>query len=366
MGERPAAEGAAMARIRGLLAVGRRLASPSDELGRRARRRLAVASGLSPEGVALALEQHLETDATEEELARFVGRASRATRAAVVLSANVCTGALRALAFGLATAPHVLLKPSRRDPVLAELLARELDGVALVATLEEALERLEPGDELHVYGSDETLTMAAPLAAARGVVLRGHGTGFGVAVIGADARLVEAAEALAADLVPFDGRGCLSPRLALIEGEAARAADVAAQLHEALERRGRAVPRGELAEAEHRELALYRHTLELVGDVFVGEHHLVALDPEPQQLAPAPAHRATLLAPLRAPLVTTRLGPLARWITCIGAQGSSDLVRAVAELAPHARVSPLGSMQRPPFDGPVDLRHHAPTNTRAR
>ncbi|MBM4357496.1 MAG: proline dehydrogenase [Deltaproteobacteria bacterium] len=355
-----------VARVRAVLELGRRLADPSQEEGRAARRRLTAESGLSPEGVALALGEHLETEASDEELARFVGRAAPCSRAAVVLSANVCTGALRAIAFGLATAPRVLVKPSRRDPSLAELLAEALPGVSLVPSLEAALAPLAPGEELHVYGSDETIAVAAPLATARGVVLRGHGTGFGVAAIGREASVAGAAERLARDLVPFDGRGCLSPRLALVEGDAERARALAEATHRALERLGGRIPRGEASAAERREVALFRRTHEVVGEVFVGAHHVVALDPEPESLAPAPALRAVTVAPLEAARVPARLAALARWITCVGDEGDSELGAAVGSLAQHARRSRLGAMQRPPFDGPVDLRRQVPTNTRDR
>jgi hypothetical protein len=50
------------------------------------------------------------------------------------------------------------------------------------------------------------------------------------------------------------------------------------------------------------------------------------------------------------------LGPWSRAITAIGAAGAGPLVDAVLALLPGARRSPLGVMQRPPLDGPVDLR----------
>jgi hypothetical protein len=50
--------------------------------------------------------------------------------------------------------------------------------------------------------------------------------------------------------------------------------------------------------------------------------------------------------------VAAMLAPLARHVVAVG---SDDL--DVARVAPpHARRSLLGAMQRPPFDGPVDLR----------
>ncbi len=45
----------ALARVRRVVAAGRRIADPADTLGREARARLPETSGLSPEGVELAL-----------------------------------------------------------------------------------------------------------------------------------------------------------------------------------------------------------------------------------------------------------------------------------------------------------------------
>jgi hypothetical protein len=47
------------------------------------------------------------------------------------------------------------------------------------------------------------------------------------------------------------------------------------------------------------------------------------------------------------------VGAFARFVVAIG----SDDPQAAAAIAPeHARVSPLGRMQLPPLDGPVDRR----------
>lgn len=350
-------------RVLDLFVVARKLADPTTELGRRVRERLVLESGLSREGVELALAHHLETGASESELASFIRSAKQAPRASVVLSANVCTSALRAIAFGLATAPRVFVKPSRRDPVLAELVTAEFSSLTRVTDTESALAPLEPGDELHVYGHDATVAALAREASSRGLVFRGHGAGFGVALVARSADLEKAAAALARDLVPFDGRGCLSPRLALVEGDGARACEFARFVHAELSRWGTRVPRGALTTPEREELVLYRRAQELIGQVAEGEHHLVACDPEPQLLSPAPPHRAVGVAPIHAEVLAELLGPWSSFITTLGLAGSTELLEGLALLAPHARRSELGSMQTPPFDGPVDLRTQVGTKT---
>jgi hypothetical protein len=50
------------------------------------------------------------------------------------------------------------------------------------------------------------------------------------------------------------------------------------------------------------------------------------------------------------------LAPLRRSITCVGHDSLASLTSALAAISPGARLAPLGRMQRPPLDGPVDRR----------
>ena len=292
-----------------------------------ARTRLHAGGSLSRQGVDLALDEHLETEPSDAEIMAFVASAMPAGRCYVVLSANVCTAALRAIAWAVASAPEVIVKPSRRDPVLAELLCYAL-GLRIASQIDP-----EPGDALHIYGSDETIAAIAS-ALPDGVHIVAHGTGIGVAV-GDDAA------AIAGDLIVFDGAGCLSPRVAIAEDPRA----FAGALHEAL--LDSDIPRGRVDRAA---LARYRQTMKVVGGVLEGPHHLVAFDEAPRAIALPPAHRGIIVVPPSAAALLP-----ARHIAAIG--GSGTLCDALAEQCPGARRSALGKMQKPPFDGPVDRRY---------
>jgi hypothetical protein len=336
-------------RVERVVALGARLADGDDPLGIEARRDLELTSGLSREGVALALSEHLETAIGADDLVSLLAAVEVAERCQVILAANVGTAALRAIALALAAAPVVTIKPSRRDPGVALILAREL-GLAVAEVVTAA-----PGDALHVYGSDATIA-AVRASAAPGVLVQGHGTGLGIAVVSAGIDLAEAARALAADVVPFDQRGCLSPRFALVEGDADRAAAFAAALHAALGDLGERVPRGPVDEATRAAIALYGAAIDAVGERFAGPDHVVGLDPAPRSLPLPPAARVVHVVAARALDAARLLGPWARFVTTVGEAGPGALLDATLALAPEARPARLGRLQRPPLDGPVDRR----------
>jgi acyl-CoA reductase-like NAD-dependent aldehyde dehydrogenase len=316
---------------------------------------IVESTGLSPEGVELALARHVEVEATEQELARLVERAGDAPRVAVVLSANVFVGALRAIALARAASSDVVVRPSRRDPAFARaLVAAAVAAGDAHLRLDEELEVASVASgEIHVYGRDETI--AAVRGKARSTVrVRGHGSGMGVAWISARADLALAARGLADDVVVFDQRGCLSPRVALVLGDEARASALADALHAELDRLDVSVPRGPVPAEERAAAGRYVATMTYACRALVGNNHAVGVAPPGAPLVLPPPYRnvhvaacasledaARLLAPLREGVVTV---------------GSDDLEEARVLAPPWARLSRLGVMQRPPLDGPVDLR----------
>ncbi len=349
-------------RVRAVLAIGARIADPGDPLGREARARLPDVTGLSPEGVELALREHLEQEASDAELAAFVDKASVARVCRVVLSANVCTAALRAIAFAAATAPIVSVSPSRRDPVIATLLVAALSEDASFARAGGAIRIHDAAglseDELHVYGSDATITEIRGKTSVK-VKVRGHGSGLGVAIVGGGDDLEAAATALARDVVPFDQRGCLSPRFALVAGGPARGERFAAALDRELDLLGRRVPRGELDAPARAELARYRSTLRAAGVFHEGAHHAVGFDAAPRALLLGPAVRAVHVVAAEGERANALLEPFAAHVVVVGSlSDSTPLARAWP-----CRVAELGRMQRPPFDGPVDLRPYLSSET---
>ena len=316
---------------------------------------IVESTGLSTEGVELALARHVEVDASDEALAQLVARAGDAARVAVVLSANVFVGALRALALARAASDDVVVRPSRRDPAFA----RALVAAAIAAgdrhlVLDEALDvaAVEIG-EIHVYGRDETSAQVRGKARPA-IRVRGHGSGLGVALISSHAALAEAARALADDVVVFDQRGCLSPRIALVHGDEARASELAEALHAELDRLDASVPRGEMPAEERAAAGRYVATMTYACRALVSSHHAVGVAPPGAPLVLPPPYRHVHVAACASLADAAKLlEPLARGVVTVG---SDDLDEARVFAPRWARLSPLGAMQRPPLDGPVDLR----------
>jgi hypothetical protein len=321
---------------------------------------IVESTGLTPEGVELAFARSLEVDATDAEIATLVERAGDAPRVAVVLSSNVFVGALRALAVARAAAPIVVVRPSRRDPTVARALVETAADRAL--TLDEAFDVASwPDGEVHVYGRDETIADVRARVRGHGgdarVIVRGHGAGMGVAWISRAADPRRAAAALAEDVVLFDQRGCLSPRVVLVEaeeGDATRADAFADALHADLERLETSVPRGVVPGGERAAADRYVATMTYACRALVGRAHAIGVGPRGAPVVLPPPYRHVHVAPCASAAEAKRLlEPLAKAIVAVG---TDDAAGARALSPPWARVSALGRMQRPPLDGPVDQR----------
>lgn len=299
---------------------------------------LAASTGLSPEGVRLALAEHLELDVTDAELEKLVYDARPVARVHVILSANVFVAPLRALVLARAASARVTVRPSRREPVFAHALVDTLADAGV--TIEDRSVAAISEGEIHVYGRDATIADVTKQAR---VPVVGHGAGMGVAFVPASADLEALALALARDVVPFDQRGCLSPRVAFVE-EGSRA--FAKLLSRALDRASESVPRGMLFEDERAEATRYADTLAFAGVLERGASSLVGH--AETLLVPPPGRHVHVM-----PWNEAALASIGRFVVTVGSLTEDDARR----IAPaHARAAVLGEMQRPRLDGPVDRR----------
>lgn len=341
-------------RLDALKRAAERIADPADPLGVEARGLLESSTGLSKAGVEYALRECLEHRAGRSVLSQLARRASPAQRAFVLLSANVFVATFRAIAVALAQSPRVFVRASRREPEMARLLHQASGGAF---ELVDALSP-RPGDHLWAYATDETLKKLRDELPA-GVCLHAHGAGLGIAVIGHDAprrgEFVEAAaDALARDVIAFDQRGCLSPRLTLVDGDQELAAAFADALARSLAHYEQEVPRGRLSEEETADLLRYRDTMLYAARPLPAGKGLVVLDPMLDRLHVPPVGRVVHVT--RVSSVEPHVRALASRITSVGMAGHDRLEGHLRTWLGDRRYVPLGKMQTPPLDGPVDLR----------
>jgi hypothetical protein len=272
----------------------------------------------------------------------------------VLLSANVFVAAHRAIALGLCAAPTPCVRPSRREPETARFFAAAAPGLFEIS----AELKPQPGDELFAYGADATLAELEQ-GLASGAHLNAYGSGFGLVALdanplGDDSTRLELCEALALDLLLFDQRGCLSPRLILLQASRQQALVLAETLATVLGAWAKRVPRGALAPEELAELGRYEDTLTYAGDFLATEGGAVGVAAGETVLEPCPVGRVAHIVPVRdAVQATLRLAPE---LTTLAALGSPSFEQALFAAAPQARRARPGSMQRPSFDGPVDRR----------
>ena len=347
------------ARLEPLLAAAGSLLDAESERGARARTRLVASTGLSPEGVDFALRRCLEANPSEAELLALLDATPEVPRANVLLSANVFVAAHRAIAIALAASESVFVRPSRREPALAELLWEAAPGsFQLRGELE-----LEPGDHLWAYGSDQTLAEIAR-STPPAVTLHAHGSGFGVAVLGSaelpSAELELSLLGLAEDIALFDQRGCLSPRVLLVAGDPGRALELARELAAVLEQLELRIPRGRLSPQEAAELTLYRDSANYAGELLNAGLGFVSVSPSEQVMLPPVGRNLHVLATENPLALVESLAP---FVTSCAVEGDPALRAAIQHALPCARASRFGDMQRPPFDGPVDRRKWRSTRT---
>lgn len=259
----------------------------------------------------------------------------------VVLGASVATAPLRAVALPwLRGASSLALKPSRHQPAFAALLRQHFD-VPWRAHDDHA-------DHVVAHGRDETLaTIRAALPAA--TTFEGRGHGFALSVV-RTADLADAASAVAADVAWYDQRGCLSPRAVLVDGDAARFAEL---LADALAVRARELPPGPmdagLAAAVMQWQGVKAATAEGFWRVDGG---CVALTDG--LVLDTPGARNVTVCAVPAGGLAAAMGAEAPWVTALGVAGETDGIDAIAGFA--GRVCAAGTLQDPPLDGPEDVR----------
>ncbi|MCH2108876.1 MAG: hypothetical protein MK135_06070 [Polyangiaceae bacterium] len=342
------------------------IADPHHTLGIAYRRRLRESHPLSAPNWETAINESLEHTTSRSGLLQLLKIAPPAPAAHVQLAGNVFLGAYRAIALALAQTSRVKVRASRRDGAMAELLFDATRGAfELVDELD-----AEPGDHVWAYGSDSTLEKLKGQLPA-GCHLHPHGSGMGVAVLfepqtKPEVDLDTAALGLALDTALFDQRGCLSPRMVIVEGSRQYAEDFADALYKALVQVEESIPRGKLTSSEQADIFRWETTVSYLGSSARAGAGMLFVDPEENRLVVPPIGRNLHLCVTSNALEL--LQPIGGQITSFGIYGTSSFPAQFEEKlkgqplnsglidSGERRFSPFGKMQMPAFDGPVDKR----------
>jgi len=162
--------------------------------------------------------------------------------------------------------------------------------------------------------------------------------------------IASAADGIARDVVPFDQRGCLSPRVVFVIGDFSRAEDLSERLDASLAVLGQKIPRGALTSDEAAESARFLETMRFVGTASVGRDHAVTLSKT--CVVPPPGRHVHVASIESRDAFAEIVRPIASYVAALG---TSDVT--IGRIFSHSvRISDFGRMQKPPFDGPVDLR----------
>ncbi len=361
-------------RIAGLCRVARSWLDPDDDLRLDALARLPAETGLSPESVAWGLDRGFEV-ITRPALERWWrdegGRSASSPRlSGHVQAGNVFTAGLPPVIASVLAGVPALIKAPSAAPSFPLLLARSFAlhapelgpcvGAASWSRDDAAATQALVGcvDTLFVFGDDASI---AALRSVATVPLHGfgHRVSLGFVARGSsqdEARAtgrgtgVGSVEALAADLLAWDGGGCLSPRWVVVEGDLARARAVAEELAGAMEAACLVLPPGPISEGAGAARASWLGVEGAMGWAASGPGWAVSCR-DVAALDPAPPGRCVAVLPLghRADLASllSPLGPRLQGLALVGSPADGQELGALLRPLGLSRVAPAGRLQIP-------------------
>jgi len=312
-----------------------------------------AAEALDPRAMTALLEREFGADAVDRPVA--AGQAL----VAHVLASNVPALALPAIALGCLAGAAVLVKSGRDDRLSGPAFQRALEAVdpALAATV--VVTYWPGGDAVRentILGRADVVVASGGDTAVRALAdrVRGplvaHGPRVSAAVIGRAATGEAAALALARDVALHDQRGCLSPHVVWVEGDAERFAE---DLAAALDAVAAQLPLGPATVAERAAARLAAAEAEWApaAQVRRGAGGTVILDPAPS-FRVSPGRRTVRVHPLADVRALPELLPPGR-IECLGLAGVEGAALAARLRARGvSRLCPVGRMQRPRLSWP--------------
>ncbi|HKP64482.1 MAG TPA: acyl-CoA reductase [Polyangiales bacterium] len=365
--------------VRALCQSGIHLLGADRALAQELRRELLSSTGLSAGMLEWALTTTFSSlrpdvlDGLAREVTGTPGLVPVPARlASVVLAGNIFSAAVRAIYLPLLSGAPVLVKTSSSDDVLPRFLLRALHAidpdiaqrcelVSFGRDTPDALQALLADAEVvSIYGDDSSIQRIAAQAQPNTRVLR-HGHGISASFVGADAlrggstATRDAGQRVALDIAAYDQRGCLSPHVVFVEGDARSFARSLAET--ALPELARLLPPGAATLSDQALALQWRAAAQVRGELFEGRGYAVSYE---SNHAPRSSPGGRLISVYDCPApdaAIQALRPFGSALKCIGVAGPRELRLELAQcLRPFsaARVCRAGEMQTPPFHAYAD------------
>jgi len=312
----------------------------------------------------------LAGDAIERLMQREVGswqslqRASAPAMILHVLPSNLPAHAAIPSALSLLLRSAVLLKPGRADRGFTDLWVESIgeldrDLADCIATVywkgdSAVVDFLQAADLVVASGGDRAIENLRQRATGRFI---GHGHRISFAVVGADADLDRAAQALAEDASAWDQLGCLSPQMCFVGGGIERARDLARRASVAMQALARALPAGRLSDGELLAVRDFRDKARWRGFAGGGQRLFAGNDPgggtvvlaDEASFEPTPLHRCLRIAAAEIPDIRRLLDQERPPVESAGVAAGPQSANLEEQLRACGvpRVVALGAMQRP-------------------
>jgi len=212
---------------------------PDEPLRALAIEEVARTSGFHSDMVATGID-FIFSVVTVEALERLAGAVAASASRAVFhsLAGNVPGQGVPAIARSLLARSIAIIRDSERQPVLTaafrETIRRYEPALAAMVlpvawshgdtdrSLESAV--VKAAERIELYGSDRTVGgLASRYRSGAPLACELHGARVSAGLVPMTADLAEAAKGFAVDVTMYEGRGCLTPHVILVEGAPARA-----------------------------------------------------------------------------------------------------------------------------------------------
>lgn len=241
--------------------------------------------------------------------------------------------------------PQCLKIPSKQ-PTFARILYQSFIDNELTPLFELSFSstfytQLAHADFVIAYGSDETMATLKQHLAPNALFIT-HGHVESAAIIFKEAANTHCLKKLADDMLSYDQRGCLSPRVTFIEQGGALSPAMCAQIfsEEILPHAATQLPRGGLFPGEAAEILHQRSVYGFRGQVYTGADWTVCYD----ETLLWPTASLPRFMPIKSFANSQDLLNLLKKLICLGYAGDQENIRPFKTLTKH--LCPLGEMQK--------------------